>query len=252
MPLPPARYQLLRWPSGPQVAYDSPAEILGLFLSARNMTLGLEHLLDQMRCDADASSADNATRADRTEDTIRLSGEWGPEEIELPFAEFDAAAEEFLTWIRGRPAAPSDDLWVVLAWWLAGAITADEATRRLRTIELMDAAGHAMRREDSDAYLRGLAERFGDQGRPEALERLACALAVSVANLEIDPRAGAAAIAQLAARLPEGDEGAAALIRPFVALSTAADDAEGDPTVVAEVEHRIADAAERLARARTR
>jgi hypothetical protein len=174
----------------------------------------------------------------------------GREEIELPFSEFEAAAEEFLTWIRGQPAAPSDDLWVVLAWWLAGAITVDEAIRRLGTMDRMEAAGHPMRREDADAYLRKLAERFGGQGRPETLERLACTLAMSIANLEIDPRAGAAAIAQLATGLPDRRTRSASLIRSFVALSAASDDAEGRPAGVAEVEHRIAAAAERLVRAR--
>jgi len=115
-------------------------------------------------------------------------------------------------------------------------------------MDRMEAAGRSMRREDSDAYLRKLAERFGGQGRPETLERLAWTLAASVTNLEVDPRAGAAAIAQVATRLSDRDTRSASLIRPFVALSAASDDAEGRPAVVAEVEHRIAAAAERLVR----
>lgn len=242
MPLPHARYRLIDWPAGPQVEYDDPAQVLGWSLSNRNMTLGLERMLADLRSDDDASSGNLATRAYRSGELVRLCGEWGPEEIELPLSEFCTAAEEFLEWIRSQPAAKSHDMWVVLASWLVGGITADDAARQL----------HTRPGEDSETLLRRLVARFGDEGRQETFENLASTIAVSVANLEIDPRVGAAAIAGLAAGMTDANTELALLIQPFVALSATARDAEGRPALVAEAEHRIAAAAAQLGRARTR
>jgi hypothetical protein len=220
MPLPPARYELIDWPAGPQVEYDGPSQTLGWFLSHRNMTLELERTLAVLRREPEAWSADNATFADRRNELIAVGGDWdNDKEFELPFAEFCSAAVEFLDWIRSGPPAGTYDRWVVFAARLAGAIEVDEELERLLIAEL------------------------GPVDAPETVVKLAWTLATSVANRETDPRVGAAAIAQLAPLTADVQTKRAQLIQPFVELAAAARDAEGRPLLVADIEHRIAAAA---------
>ena len=134
MALPPARYELREWPAGPHVAYKAPAVLLGWFLSRRNQTLWLERTLADLRESPDAWSSDNGNTADRSGERITLRGDWSDEELELDYAEFDAAGEEFLTWIRSNPPAGSNDAWVVIAGWLGGTIDVDEDRPRFRWI----------------------------------------------------------------------------------------------------------------------
>jgi hypothetical protein len=220
MTLPPARYELIDWPAGPQVEYDGAAQTLGWFLSHRNMTLELERTLAVLRRDPEAWSADNATFADRRNELIAVGGDWdNDEQFELPFAEFCSAAEAFLEWIRSRPPAGTDDRFVLFAGWLAGAIDLDDELKRQLIAEL------------------------GPADAQETVETLAWTLATSVANRGTDPRVGAAALAQLAPLAADVQTKRAQLIQPFVELAAAARDAEGRPALVADIEHRIAAAA---------
>ena len=99
-------------------------------------------------------------------------------------------------------------------------------------------------------YGRARAAILGVLGRSAEVENLAQTLATAVTNLEIDPRVGSAAIAGLVVSLPDPETELGSLTQPFIALSAAAQDAEGRPDFVGDVEHQIVAAAELLSGAR--
>ncbi len=236
------RYRLENWPTGPQAEYDVPNEALGWFLSAWNNSLRLERMLADLSRTPDAYVADNATRADRAGETIRVSGAWGDDELELPFASFSCEAAAFLEWMRSQPPTASDDLWVVLAYWRAGTISAGEAVWRLRTLFGPDAWSRTMSRADAEARLRDCVAQLRPMGEPLTDAKLCVAIVSMVAGFDVEPRCGAEAIAALAPQLEEQAE----LVQPFVILSANAQTAAGDPERTAAVEHEILAAAAAL------
>ena len=185
--------------------YEAPAVLLGWFLSSRNWTLWLEHTLATLRVSLDAWSADNATSADRSGERITLRFDWSDEELGLGFAEFDAAGEAFLSWIRSNPPAASDHPWVVIAGWLAGTIDVDEDRARFRWMFRRASIAELSR---SVMERRVRARTIADVGPPEeqeSIEKLAWRLAASIGPAN-EPRVAASAIAQLAPIWDAGSE----------------------------------------------
>jgi hypothetical protein len=226
---------------GPTVEYDPPNETLGMVLSDWNNPLQLEYRLAHLEGEPDAYVSDNATRADRAGELIEVSGDWSDEVLVLPFTEFHAAAAGFLEWMRSQPPPIRlTDMRLVVAGWLGGTITTREASGVMWTPD----------RDDPERHLHEWVARVGPLDAQATLEKAAWAVAHMVTNCEVDPRYGAATIAALAARLDDPDTECARLMQPFTALTAEARAAEGQPELVATLEHRIDAAAEELAAAR--
>ena len=222
---------------GPSVEYDPPNETLGMVLSDWNNPLRLEYRLAHLEREPDAYVSDNATRGYRAGELIEVSGDWSDEVLVLPFAEFHAAGAGFLQWMRSQPPPiRSRDVRLVIAGWLAGTVTTREASREMWTPDW----------DDPERRLLDLVARVGPLDAQATLEKAASAVAHMVTSGEVDPRYGAATIAALAARLDDQDTECARLMQPFVALTAEARTAEGQPELVAALEHRIHAAADKL------
>ena len=103
--------------------------------------------------------------------------------------------------------------------------------------------------DDPERRLREFVARVGPVEAQATREKAAWAVAHMVTSREADPRYAAATIAALAARLDDESTECARLMQPFVALTAEARTAEGQPELVAALEHRIDAAAEKFAAA---
>ena len=242
-----ARYRLEPgW--GPLVQYDPPYELLGTFLGDWNNPIRLEGMIRTLAQDDDAYVADNACRADRAGDSIAVCHDaYVDEVLDLPFAAFRSAAQDFLDWMRSQAPATSNRLQIVVADWLSGGVEAREAILRIGGLYAQEAFREPLSDDGARRRMEELVARIGPVGAQETLEKLAQHVAHTVDSLAVDPRYGAAVIARLAGRLEDDRTERARLMAPFVPLDRDARAALGKRELVADLEHRIRAAAEPLA-----
>lgn len=231
----------------PWVEFEEPFEVLGYFLTGERNTLRLEALLARLAGDPQGRGGGQESFVERSGESVRIWGDWGDDELVAPYPLFRAAAQAYLDWIRSQPPPEPDDFFVVAALWLAGTITLDEAAvRRKMHLRFPGAAPDAVR-VTTEAHLLTLLDRYVPGEDQARLEHVAGALASFIANGALDPRAGAAAIAELAAALERSDTFYARLMHPFPELTARAVAALGDPVAVARLERQIDAAAQALA-----
>jgi hypothetical protein len=230
------------------VQYDPPYELLGTFLNSWDNPIRLEGMIRTLSQDGDAYVADNACRADRAGDSIVVSHDAHVDEVlDLPFAAFESAAQDFLDWMRSQAPATSNRLELVLADWLAGGVEARKAILRIGGAFAREAFWEPLSDDGAKQRMDELVGRIGPVDAQETLEKLAQLVAQTVERLEVDPRYGAAVIARLAGRLEDDRTERGRLMAPFVPLDRDARAALGKRELVADVEHRIRTAADALA-----